>query len=104
MSALHAKNATELGSILRAAEQEADENGSFMTTVDRAVSNIRALLGDLDQRILPGLIDGEKRIVSYYDDAIAAAGAGSNRDVLLSQRATIEKKMSDMELRNNMAA
>lgn len=56
---MHGKNATELGSILTAAGQDANENGSYMTTVNRAVINMRSPFGDLDERILPGLIDGE---------------------------------------------
>lgn len=86
MIALRRENAAALEKHLRAAGEEPDRDGSFMSTVHRTVIGVRSLFGDLDERILPGLIDGEERIKSYYDEAVKTAPAGSSEQQLLRKQ------------------
>jgi uncharacterized protein (TIGR02284 family) len=73
MVELHDRHATELAERLSALGEEADEDGSFMSTVHRTVISIRSILTGLDESILPGLIDGEERNLRAYDEAIDSA-------------------------------
>jgi hypothetical protein len=51
------------------------------------------------------LIDGEKRIVGYYDEAIYAAQSGSDEEaILVGQRQVLLEKIADMQRRKDMAA
>ena len=76
MAALHQANADEIKSLIAANEQP-DEDGSFMSTIHRTIMDVRALFGGLDESVLTGLIDGEKRNLSHYDEALACAAGDS---------------------------
>jgi len=98
MIALHHGNAEELGGMLINAGETADDSGSFMSVVHRTIMSVRSLFDGLDGSVLPGLIDGEKRNVSKYDDALkVAAGAPAVASTLTAQRAKITGKIAWME-------
>lgn len=98
MIALHDRNASELEAELGKAGKLADESGSLMTTVHRTVMSIRSLFGGLDETVLPGLIDGEERNKSSYDDALKPATMPKNIETLLSvQRGRIEQAIQRMK-------
>ena len=73
MMALHERNAGELACELTSAHEIPDEKGSFMTVIHETIMDVRSMFNGLDESALPGLIDGEKRNVSKYDDALKAA-------------------------------
>ncbi|ABD86806.1 ferritin-like domain-containing protein [Rhodopseudomonas palustris] len=99
MIALHEANARELGAELTAAGETPDNDGSFMSIVHRTIMNVRSLFNGLDGSVLPGLIDGEKRNVSKYDDALQTAAAPTSIAALLtSQRSKIQQKIAKMEV------
>ncbi|RJF77987.1 PA2169 family four-helix-bundle protein [Rhodopseudomonas palustris] len=101
MIALHHSNADELAALLIGAGEQADDSGSFMSVVHRTIMSVRSLFDGLDGSVLPGLIDGEKRNVSKYDDAIAAAGADATvLPTLTAQRSKIQDKITLMEQQN----
>jgi uncharacterized protein (TIGR02284 family) len=77
MSELHDNNATDIQKILVREGERESESGSFMSSVHRTIMDIRAIFGGLDKSVLPGLIDGERRNVSHYDEALAVAGGDS---------------------------
>ena len=70
--------------------------GSALALVHKAILNIRSLLSGLDERILPGLIDGEQRLVEAYDTAVAAAGDADLRTLLQAQRATLVQRIGEL--------
>jgi len=101
MIALHDGNAEELGGALINAGETADQDGSFMSVIHRTIMNIRSLFNGLDGSVLPGLIDGEKRNVSKYDDALqVAASTPAIAGLLSAQRAKIIAKIAVMEQQN----
>jgi uncharacterized protein (TIGR02284 family) len=101
MIALHQANAEELGGILIGAGEEADDSGSFMSMVHRTIMSVRSLFDGLDGSVLPGLIDGEKRNLSKYDDALkAVSGSPAIATTLTAQRAKISEKIALMEQQN----
>ena len=102
---LHTRDADVLATHLNALGEVVDDNGSFMSTVHRTVMNIRSLFGGLDESILPGLIDGEERILGYYDESIQTSATGTaEHTALVTQRQALHQKIADMKMRKDMAA
>lgn len=98
MIKLHETNASELAAVLHTAGEASDDNGSFMTTVHRAIMSIRSLFGGLDQSVLPGLIDGEHRNMSHYDEALRLPGLEPSAEHMLTiQRAHLADAVASME-------
>ena len=67
-----------------------------MSTIHRTVISIRSLFSELDENILPGLIDGEERVVSYYDEALTDCPA-SESETLTRQRSALQIKIDEMK-------
>ncbi len=86
MIALHTKNANELAVALTNSGETADEDGSFMGTIHRTVMSIRSLFGGLNESVLPGLIDGEERNLSYYDETLRLPNLPPMTRVLLENQ------------------
>jgi uncharacterized protein (TIGR02284 family) len=98
MIALHEGNADELGRELATAGEKPDDGGSFMTVVHKTIMDVRSLFNGLDESVLPGLIDGEKRNISKYGEALKAIAAPNEIAVLLTaQRESISQKIAQME-------
>ena len=98
MIALHDHNADELARELTQANEVADEKGSFMTVIHETIMDVRSMFNGLDESVLPGLIDGEKRNVSKYDDALADAKTLPDiAGLLTAQRDSIVSKIATME-------
>jgi len=104
MIALHEANASELGRLLVKANEIPDEKGSFMTMVHKTIMDIRSLFNGLDESVLPGLIDGENRNISKYDDILKDAKLPADiATVLAAQRDKIMQKVTQMEARKSAA-
>ena len=98
MMVLHQRHADELASELRNAGEIPDEKGSFMTVIHETIMDVRSMFNGLDKSVLPGLIDGEKRNASKYDDALKAVVTTPSVVGLLSgQRENIIQKIAGME-------
>jgi uncharacterized protein (TIGR02284 family) len=105
MIALHERNAGELARELTKANEIADEKGSFMTAIHETIMDVRSMFNGLDESVLPGLIDGEKRNVSKYDDALREARATPNiAGLLAAQRESIVQMIASMEIKSEHAA
>ncbi len=97
MIAVHTKNADDLSHVLQRSGVSVGEDGSFMTTVNRAVMNLRSLLGGLGEDVVPALIDAEKHNLSRYDDVLKSADAPADiREVLLKNRERLEAAIARM--------
>lgn len=105
MVALRGRDAAELGQHLTQLGAAVDESGSFMSTVHRAVISFRSIFTELDESVLPGLIDGEERILGYYNDAIETTIPGSSENTtLISQRRKLQVVVADMKARSSVKA
>ncbi|MDP2121876.1 MAG: DUF2383 domain-containing protein [Hoeflea sp.] len=105
------RQAGELAQFLVAHGRHPSEDGSFMSTVHEGVVRTRAFFTDLDGDVLPAVVDGERRIVSSYDDAIEALA--KNRDsvpagvfdaaqaLLLKHRSEIEDVIRRLDARHH---
>jgi uncharacterized protein (TIGR02284 family) len=94
---LRTAHINELDSQLQALGEAPDRDGSFMSTVHRTVIKVRSVLTGLDERILPGLIDGEQRIVGYYDEVLKSAPAGELSRLLQAQRSAVQSMIAEMK-------
>ncbi len=84
MIAMHERHADELARELTRANEIPDEKGSFMTVIHETIMDVRSLFDGLDESVLPGLIDGEKRNVAKYDEAIRDVNAAPSVASLLN--------------------
>src|SRR5690606_14832695 len=81
---LHVAQIQELTVALTARGVAEPEDGALMTTVQKAMLNLRALFTGLDENILPGLIDGEERMVERYRAAVSDCAADTVLSDLLA--------------------
>jgi len=103
MIALRRQSIAELEPLLLKAGLTPDRDGSYMSTVHRTIISFQSMLTDLDESVLPGFIDGEKRILKTYDEAIVHSG-DPDREVLTRQRAELIERIAEMDRRANKAA
>ena len=66
----HLTHVHELAGLLLARGAGADGDGSFMSVVHKAVLNVRFTISADETSLLPGLRDGEKRLLEAYDDTL----------------------------------
>jgi uncharacterized protein (TIGR02284 family) len=106
MSSMHGTNASQIAAELAKAGENPDDGGSFMSVVHRAIMDVRSLFNGLDRSVLPGLIDGETRNLSSYDEALAMQGLPPTvASVLAPGRARISAAIQTlMALKNQSAA
>lgn len=97
MIAMRNRHHQELDGMLRGVGEAPDESGSFMSTAHRTIIKVRSLFGGLGESILPGLIDGEKRILGYYDELLKETAELLDRRIVTAQRADVERKIAKME-------
>ena len=97
MIAVHESHARALAAELTKGGETPDDSGSFMSLVHEAIMNVRALFNSLDESVLPGLIDGEKRNVEKYDDALRAINSPPLTPLLTSQRDELQQRIAKME-------
>jgi len=105
MGALHQSAAVALSEQLRALGEKSDDSGSFMSTVHRTVVDVRSFLTGLGDAVLPAFIDGERRNLSFYDDAIGkSAPEFGEYPILLRQREALSAMIAKMERLKEKAA
>ncbi|MDT8855743.1 PA2169 family four-helix-bundle protein [Paracoccaceae bacterium Fryx2] len=94
----HADHIIGLKAEMRALGLAADDDTSALAVVHKAILNIRSVFSGLDHDVVPGLIDGERRIIESYDDLIARVGAGQTlRQVLESQRNALNERIANLQ-------
>ncbi len=99
---VHVRHAHELAGALAELGHRPDSEGSFMSMVHKAVISARVSLTADDSSILPGLRDGEKRIVAAYDDALCEAELNPTElaaivDMVRSQRAVAVQNIARVD-------
>ena len=101
MITLHTRNAGELSAEITRHGETASDDGSFMSTVNKTIMSIRSLFNGLGDSVLPGLVDGEQRNLSAYQDVLNRSDLQANdRKLLQAQAERIHlaiARMNDME-------
>jgi uncharacterized protein (TIGR02284 family) len=97
---LRQRDRAEIHQILAAKGEKADDGGSFMSAVQRAVIDVRSSLTGLDKNALPAFIRGEESVIGYYDDALKEWAADAEVSTILTrQKRELQEKVSKMKLK-----
>ena len=98
MIELLTKDHEEIHRALAGMGEHPDDSGSFMETVHKTVTSVRAAVTDLDADALSPFISGEKNILEEYDAAIGEIEADATiRDMLIEQKVALMSKVAEME-------
>ncbi|OCW56943.1 DUF2383 domain-containing protein [Hoeflea olei] len=108
------RQAGELASFLTSQGRHPSEDGSFMSTVHEGVVRTRAFFTDIDEDVLPSVADGERWLVSSYDDALEAlakhtqalpaATFDAAHTLLIKHRSELEDLIRGIETRHRAMA
>jgi uncharacterized protein (TIGR02284 family) len=95
---IHGRHADAVAAQLQRLGVATDARGSFTGTLDRAVMKLSSLFTKLDEKFLPNLIDGERRLLLHYDKAIeASAPRNAEYAVLVDQRDALRQRIAEMK-------
>lgn len=97
MIAMRDRHHREIDACLRTVGETPDESGSFLSTVHRTIFKIRSMMNGLDESVLPGLIDGEERILAYYDDVLRSAPPPALASTLNGQTIIVREQIARMK-------
>ncbi|MGL4412785.1 DUF2383 domain-containing protein [Roseinatronobacter monicus] len=66
----HMTHAHDIAGLLLERGERPDADGSYMSVVHKIVLNARFMITADEESLLPGLRDGEKRLLETYDDTL----------------------------------
>jgi uncharacterized protein (TIGR02284 family) len=97
LHAMHQSHAAALGGALVARGVEPDADGSFLQYVHKTIVNVRSAVGALGESAMPGVRDGEERILQLYDDTLLLARNDAELVTLLeTQRREVAEAIDRM--------
>ena len=100
-----ARNAQEVKQFLAKAGTQIDDDGSLLAAAHRTWLSLKDTVTSGDDKILAEVIRGEEELLSTYDKAIAAAGAGDPELNWLSDQYTdLKMLVEDLKGRESRAA
>lgn len=98
MVALRQKDHEQLHRVLTEMGEKPDEEGSFMTTVHRAVIGTRSAIVGIDKGSLSAFASGEENIVKEYDNALGQSDIYPETTALLEhQKAALVERIAQMK-------
>ncbi|MBZ4689651.1 MAG: hypothetical protein JG765_902 [Cereibacter sp.] len=83
---LHQRQIAEIAAMLTAAGRQPDADGSFMSTVNRAVVSVRAFVDEIDADVLGQVQSGEQHVLDAYADALDRPQTPANAARLAEMR------------------
>ena len=89
---LHRSHAARLANMLVNHGEQPDENGSFMSTVNRAVVATRALFDEIDEDVMDQVRSGEE----YVLDAFAEASEIEDESLHPQDKAAIDEMRGEL--------
>lgn len=97
LSDMHRDFAEQTARILVAHGGEPDPDGSWLSWVHQTVMVARGMIDGLGTDVIPGLVDGEKRVLDQVDRALEQTHwADSERNALIGQRDRIEAEIAEL--------
>lgn len=98
MVALRQNDHEQLHRVLTEMGEKPDEDGSFMTTVHRAVIGVRSAITGVDKGSLSAFASGEEKMVKEYDDALSQDDINNETRALLAhQKAVLAERIAQMK-------
>ncbi|WP_145108945.1 ferritin-like domain-containing protein [Cereibacter sediminicola] len=92
---LHRRHSTELAGLLAAAGRTPGNEGTFMSTVNRAVVSLRSIFDDIDEDILAQVESGEQHVLDAFDEALAQPQAPDARARLSDMRQELVRLLDE---------
>ncbi len=86
MRDMHARHDRELAGHMARHGQEPDESGGFLSLVHEGMARLRDTFGDVDKDVRPQIIDGERRVLEAYNDALSHGQPTDVNELLVQQR------------------
>jgi uncharacterized protein (TIGR02284 family) len=74
----HMGHAHDIAGLLLERGERPDADGSYMSVVHKLVLNARFMITADEESLLPGLRDGEKRLLEVYDDTLRETEIAAN--------------------------
>lgn len=97
LSDMHRDCAEQTARILVAHGGEPDPDGSWLSWVHRSVMVARGMIDGLGTDVIPGLIDGEKRVLEQLDRVLEQTHwTDVDRNALIGQRDRIEAEIAEL--------
>lgn len=96
-NALHGRAHQEIHRTLLELGEDADDSGSFMGTVHKAVISTRAAVTGIDKASLSSFASGEERILEKYTDAIADQADADVISMLRRHEAQLRELIAKMK-------
>ena len=87
---LHRNHAASLAGMLRAHGRNPEDDGSFMSTVNKVVVSLRAMFDELDQDAMGQIRSGEQHVLDAYREAESKAASAADRSALSRMRGSLE--------------
>ena len=88
---------SEIEQLLAVGGTQVDQSQSIMSTINRAVVDIRSMLTGLTATTIPAFVEGEETILQQYDEVIGRLREPALELVpLLRQRDTLRDKVESM--------
>lgn len=87
----HRATSLDLAAMLQDRGIAVDQDGSLMGAVHKTVVTVRSLFDDVDEDLIPGILDGEQRNLEKFDEALGENAA----DPVM--RATVGKRRAELE-------
>jgi uncharacterized protein (TIGR02284 family) len=104
LSTIHGQDASVIAQQIKRLGAPVDDDGSFMGTFDRVVMKVTSLITELDEKVIPSLIDGERRVLVHYDEAIKASSPdGPEYKILIEQRDALAHRIAQLSERVSQA-
>jgi uncharacterized protein (TIGR02284 family) len=101
---IHEQDASAIALQLKRLGAPVDDNGSFMGTFDRVLMKVTSLFTELDEKVIPSLIDGEQRVLVHYDEAIKASSkTDPEYSILIDQRDALRDRIAKLRERLSQA-
>lgn len=94
---LHRRHDTELVAMLAATGEPSQMSGSWMSSVHQGVVTVRSWFDEIDHGLLPEVIDGERRLVEAYSDALIAEHPSWATKALERQRDAVAALVRELE-------
>jgi uncharacterized protein (TIGR02284 family) len=94
--ALHAGHADRLARLIAASGSEADTDGTFMGTVNKAVVSLRAIFDRIDADVMANIRSGEDHVLQAFDNALAASQPAATMGDLRAMRAELSDLLAEM--------
>ena len=104
MSALHLSASDELSKLLAGMGEPVDADGSFMSTVHRAVIDLRSMVTGLGHAVLPSFASGEERNLKAYETALETNADDSRlMSALEAQRERLQAAVAEIRRLESVA-